>query len=306
MPVVVTHLTEDVDTILAASMPSHIRASLRANGRDSWVGIEVDADEPLLVETFTNLIGKALAAMCQNDGNRFSVLVSSPFILQLAPGPAGTYRPVAPQRDDSHVTFTFTDTGRGMRPDRMQSLWCGQSTKGLEGNGLGLPHVAWVVRAHHGFIEVSSDVGRGTSITIGPPLRHERAPRTVVVNEPDRIEAPDVVVVDDNPSAADLLATLVQLSAKKKATPAYSGAEGLKAIIPGKRQIVFLDLSIPGEKPDATVRAIRAKNPDALIVILSGYSPADKHAELEKYTDGWWIKPADPGKMMDYLKDKLD
>jgi CheY-like chemotaxis protein len=306
MPIVVTHLTEDLDAILAASIPSNIRASLRANGRDSWVGIEVDADEPLLVETFTNIIGNAVAAMRQNGGNRFSVLVSSRFILQLAPAPAGTYRPVAPQRDGSHVIFTFTDTGPGMREDRMQSLWCGQSTKGVEGNGLGLPHVAWVVRAHQGFIEVSSDVGRGTSITIGLPLRPERAPRTVVVNEPDRVEAPDVVIIDDNSSSADVLATLVQLGGKRKATPAYSGAEGLKAIVPGKRQVVLLDLSIPGEKPDATVRAIRAKNPDALIVIVSGYSPADKYAELQKETDAWWIKPADPGKMMDYLNDKLD
>jgi PAS domain S-box-containing protein len=76
------------------------------------------------------------------------------------------------------VRVTITDTGTGIAADQMPLLFVPFHTTKPDGTGLGLYVVQEVAAAHHGRIDVSSEVSVGTSFTVILPIvrSDERAP----------------------------------------------------------------------------------------------------------------------------------
>jgi signal transduction histidine kinase len=66
------------------------------------------------------------------------------------------------------VILEVTDTGVGIPPDRLPEMWkdftqlADPLRRGIEGLGLGLPLVKYVVKAHGGQVWASSQVGEGS------------------------------------------------------------------------------------------------------------------------------------------------
>ncbi len=83
------------------------------------------------------------------------------------------------RREDSYVAFEVEDTGIGIPEDKLDSLWNGftQLTdpvrRGVEGLGLGLALVQYVVNAHHGETWVSSQTGTGSTFGFRLPVEVE-------------------------------------------------------------------------------------------------------------------------------------
>ncbi|NQU37682.1 MAG: hypothetical protein HQ526_08840 [Actinobacteria bacterium] len=75
-------------------------------------------------------------------------------------------------RDDARVHIRIADTGRGIPTDRLERIFDpGFSRKGDRvGLGLGLATSHSIVREHGGDMEIESEPGRGTAITISLPL----------------------------------------------------------------------------------------------------------------------------------------
>ena len=75
--------------------------------------------------------------------------------------------------DEVHVEFT--DTGVGIPPDKLSRVFDpGYTTKGVGvGTGLGLSICYQILQDHHGDIRVTSEVGRGTTVTLVLPTRLE-------------------------------------------------------------------------------------------------------------------------------------
>ncbi len=77
----------------------------------------------------------------------------------------------------SSVRLTVRDTGVGIAPEHLPHIFerfyrADPSRKQIEGNGsgLGLAIVEWIVLAHHGSVDVTSQVGQGSCFTITLPL----------------------------------------------------------------------------------------------------------------------------------------
>lgn len=62
------------------------------------------------------------------------------------------------------------DSGRGISPDELERVWTPFFSRRPGGTGLGLPIVRRIVEAHGGRVEIESEVGRGTRVTVRLPL----------------------------------------------------------------------------------------------------------------------------------------
>ncbi len=73
------------------------------------------------------------------------------------------------------VRITVEDTGMGIPEDAIPLMFekfqRGRNVAGIRGTGLGLAIVKGIVEAHGGKVEVESELGRGTRMTIAIPLR---------------------------------------------------------------------------------------------------------------------------------------
>ncbi len=71
----------------------------------------------------------------------------------------------------SWVTLRVRDTGTGIAPEHLTRIFSPFFTTKQTGHGLGLAEVKKVIQAHHGWIEVQSEVGKGTTFIMKIPLK---------------------------------------------------------------------------------------------------------------------------------------
>ena len=67
---------------------------------------------------------------------------------------------------DSHIVVTVTDTGRGMSPDVLESIFTPYFTTKPAGTGLGLAIVLKILEEHGCKIKVDSVPGQGTTFML--------------------------------------------------------------------------------------------------------------------------------------------
>src|SRR6202051_2293047 len=88
---------------------------------------------------------------------------------------AGLVRVELSSRDD-YASVTVTDTGRGISPQHIANIFRPFYTTKGHGTGLGLSLARRIVEEHHGRIEVSSVVGKGSKFEVLLPFRVPVAP----------------------------------------------------------------------------------------------------------------------------------
>lgn len=72
------------------------------------------------------------------------------------------------------VEIQFTDTGIGIREENLEHIFEPLFTAKANGVGLGLSIVKDFVEKHNGTIEVASEPGRGTTLTVRLPIEKEQ------------------------------------------------------------------------------------------------------------------------------------
>jgi two-component system sensor histidine kinase HydH len=74
-----------------------------------------------------------------------------------------------------YVSLSLIDTGAGIAPEILPKIFRPFfSTKSKSGgSGLGLPTTKKIIEAHHGAIDVQSELGKGTKFTIRLPIGHQ-------------------------------------------------------------------------------------------------------------------------------------
>jgi heavy metal sensor kinase len=105
--------------------------------------------------------------------------------LKFTPG-GGSVR-VGVRRDGERIELVVEDTGRGIATEYLPHIFDrfyrvpvkGTAPGPDQGLGLGLSFVEWIVKAHHGTIDVASTPGQGTRFTISIPASVERTPEPV-------------------------------------------------------------------------------------------------------------------------------
>ena len=99
-------------------------------------------------------------------------------------------------------TFSIivSDNGKGMNPNELQYIFKPfyQAQDNKPGTGIGLSIVKGIVEAHHGFVEVKSEPGKGSSFCVTFPIRQEKV-ETVEVSDKQSCVPKDILLVEQVP-----------------------------------------------------------------------------------------------------------
>jgi len=176
-----------------------------------------------------------------------------------------------------YVCLTVTDTGLGMDQETTEHIFEPFfTTKGVgKGTGLGLASVYGIVQGHDGFIHCYSEAGLGTTFKIYLPViepGRRRDPRPATVT-PAAQGSETILLVDDDEAVREFAAQVLQ-NAGYSVVQAASGEEALETYTAGRQEIdlVILDIGMPGMGGHLCLQKILNRDPQAKIVIASGYS----------------------------------
>jgi signal transduction histidine kinase len=78
--------------------------------------------------------------------------------------------------DVSHTSLVIQDSGRGMPPEVLTKIFEPYFTTKVGGTGLGMVFVRQIIDEHRGTINLESEVGQGTTVTIKLPVRFGEPP----------------------------------------------------------------------------------------------------------------------------------
>jgi PAS domain S-box-containing protein len=176
----------------------------------------------------------------------------------------------------SFIELSVQDTGRGMdKKTRARIFEPYFTTKGVgKGSGLGLAVVHGIVKALHGFIEVESEPGRGSTFHVYIPALAKMAAvpeKTEITEMPGGTER--ILVVDDE----DLIADMNKLTLELLGYKVTATANSIEAIAkvrthPDEFDLVVTDQSMPNLSGVELSQEILRVKPEMPIILCSGYS----------------------------------
>jgi len=199
-------------------------------------------------------------------------------------------------RRSQAVEVEVSDTGAGMSEEvRNRCLEPFFTTKGERGTGLGLAMVFGMVERHSAYIEVASELGRGTTMRLifqeagASELRDAGAP--VVAVAPLRL-----LLVDDDPVILQSLKDVLS-SDGHHVTTADGGEKGIEAFRAARSRgetfdLVFTDLGMPKVDGRRVAAAVKASNAATPVVLLTGWGQRIQgNGELPDHVDRVLSKP---------------
>ena len=195
----------------------------------------------------------------------------------------------------AYVHLQVRDTGMGIDEKNRERIFDPFfTTKAMgRGTGLGLASVYGIVKAHDGFIDVDSKIDRGTTFNIYLP-GSDKQPLHQETSQPDVITCQGkAMLVDDEEIAVDVGAEMLQ-KAGFSVVSAMSGKEAIELYREKRDEIdlVILDMIMPDIGGGEVFDEIRAMNPQAKVLLSSGYSIDGKATEiLQRGCNGFIQKP---------------
>jgi PAS domain S-box-containing protein len=174
-----------------------------------------------------------------------------------------------------HVAISVQDTGTGIAPDILSKIFDPFfTTKPIgKGTGLGLSQVHGFAHQAGGTVRVTSELGKGTRITILLP-RKEAVSVAEDAGTVDIGGSGTVLLVEDNPEVASVSAGLLEQLGYTVRRVANAEA-ALREIELDGVDLVFSDIVMPGKMDGlGLARHLKATKPGLPILLASGYSDA--------------------------------
>jgi signal transduction histidine kinase len=217
------------------------------------------------------------------------------------------------ERVGKEAVIRVRDTGLGIAAEQLLRIFeiFTQVDTSLErsrdGLGIGLTLVKTLVEMHGGTVEArSAGIGQGSEFVVRLPVLSRPLPP--LPPEPSNVKpvAPvqrRILVVDDNPDAAESLAMLLKLS-DHEVHIAQDGLEAVEVAAKLQPDVILLDIGLPRLNGYDAARRIREQQRDKglVLVALSGWGQAeDRRRSEEAGFDAHLVKPVDLGALSNLL-----
>lgn len=211
-----------------------------------------------------------------------------------------------------YVAFEVADNGEGMTREVMDRIFEPFfTTKDVSGGtGLGLSTVQGIVRGHGGIVEVSSEVGQGSTFRVYLPAHSDSAMGTSSEEEVDDLPYGNgevVLVVDDEASILAITKQTLEAFGYAVLT-AEDGAQaiGVYARDHANIALVLTDMMMPVIDGAALIAALRRINPDVPVIAMSGHAEGNQMGRAAKAgTNHFLSKPYSAEVMLRTLHDVL-
>lgn len=231
----------------------------------------VMADPSQIRQLLLNLVMNASESLSDAAGTievtGRSFRTREPLVMQ----PGGELLPVG-----QYVQLAVSDTGSGMSFETMQHVLEPFYSTKAEGRGLGLAAVAGIVRRHAGGIDLHSEVGRGTTVTIYFPVSQPAEAQVPTASDAGgTLVTPESVsralLVDDEELVRRSLSRVLLLAGIQVVT-AKDMDEALKYFEQHHRELsgVILDLTLPDGDGQSLAIRMRKLDPEIPVILMTG------------------------------------
>jgi two-component system, cell cycle sensor histidine kinase and response regulator CckA len=271
-------------------------SSSRAEFRFAPDLLTIEADQDQIHQVFANLFINAAQAM--PNGGIIRVEAVNVTMEEKGELAAGEY-----------VKITIADEGVGIPAKYLGKIFDPYFTTKQKGSGLGLATAFSIVRNHQGTIEVSSEVGTGTTFTLHLPAVDKDLP----VEKPDDFHPVTgkgrILVLDDDQAVREVIGQMVGVLGYEAAY-ASDGEEAIGMYLQARASgegfaMVIADLTIPGGMggKEAVDRLLDI-DPKVKVVVSSGYSDDPVMASFRSY--GFIAALAKPVRMAQLSKTLME
>lgn len=214
------------------------------------------------------------------------------------------------------VTLRVRDTGIGIDLERHPMLFdpfyqADSSTKRRRGGtGLGLAIVRRLVGLLHGEIEVSSELGKGTTFVVRLPLQEPDQDEPVTEEDKKRMSLnlagliKKILIVEDNATNR----RLVRLFLKKLGHDADEAIDGFSGVIKAQKvryDVIFMDLEMPGmDGYEATqkIREIYGENSPYIVALTAHAMPEYRERSFQAGMQDYLSKPVKQDELAKVLR----
>jgi PAS domain S-box-containing protein len=220
------------------------------------------------------------------------------------------------ERVQSDVRISVTDTGVGIARDALDHVFDrfwqadSSSTRSQGGLGLGLAIVRHLVEVHGGTVRAESEgENQGARFTVTMPVRAvapEAEPeaarsgaepivrRGTLVSADTLLEGVDVLVVDDEIDARDLVAAVLG-KCGAKVRVASTVDEAIARIRERRPDVLLSDIGLPGDDGYELIRRVHEIDPAIPAAALTAYAtPQDVRRAIEAGFQAHVAKPVEP------------
>ncbi|HZI33656.1 MAG TPA: ATP-binding protein, partial [Candidatus Binatia bacterium] len=221
--------------------------------------------------------------------------------------------PLDPEpRDGEFVCLTFRDTGTGMDTQVLSRIFEPFfTTKPVgKGTGLGLSTVFGIVRQHHGWLEVDSKPGHGTTFRAHFQASRQTAEKTELIADAAlRTGRETILVAEDEDALREMVVQVLRIQGYH-VLEAASGAHALEVWEQANRPVDLLltDIVMPGGVMGSELaERLSSRSPRLKVIYTSGYSPGTAGKESSLLEGGNFLpKPYSIGKLAEVVRECLD
>ncbi len=250
--------------VLKERLPSRVALTFELSENLPNILMDVSQVDRILL----NLIANSIDAMSASGRITLSTrLVSAAELPELLPELAS----------ENYVCLTVADTGRGIDSTTREHVFEPFFTTKERGHGtgLGLPVVYGLMQAHHGYVDVKSEMGKGTAISLFFPVPKPNPGKAAPVargSDPALSGSETILVVEDEGDVRFFLETIFK-SHGYHVLCAADSEQALNLFREHQDEIglVFSDIGLPKVDGITLCNKLRTLKPGLRIILASGY-----------------------------------